>query len=90
MLSVTMWPTESKRKHFEGAAKMSPGVHQKAVDNNSQKFYIFYDCFTTLIKKCMKNKNVKSRCLQWFRTMININKDYFKMMPNFGTLTTKG
>lgn len=69
---------------------MQPGVHRKEVENNSQKFYMFYDSFQTLIKKLLKNKSIKDKVLQWFRTLINLNTDYFKMMPNFGTLSTKG
>lgn len=90
MLSITIWPTENRKINFEGVARMSPGAHQKAVENNSEKFYAFYNSFQAMLKKLLKNKNTKDKTLQWFRTLINLNTDYFKMMPSFGKLSSKG
>jgi hypothetical protein len=75
--------------HFEGIARMRTGSHKKQVENLSEKFYYFYDGFVTLMKKLLKNKAAKAKALEWFRQLINLNTDYFKMMPNPMTLTSK-
>jgi hypothetical protein len=90
MLSVTVWPTENQNMQFQGLSKTSPGGHQKMKDNVSQKFYAFYDSFVTMMKKMLKNKAVKDKVLQWFRTLINLNTEYFKMMPQMVKLSSKG
>jgi len=90
MLSVTIWPTDNPGHHFPGAATMSPGVHTKSIENMSKKFQDFYECFQGLLKKLLKNKDVKDRVLDWFRKLVNLNTDYFKMMPNTMILSSKG
>lgn len=89
MLSVTVWPTENRNNFFGGAARMSPGAHIKAVETMSEKFYSFYEGFVTFMKKLLKNKATKNKVLEWFRLLINLNTDYFKMMPQFANLTPK-
>lgn len=89
MLSVTVWPTENKNNYFSNAAKMSSGAHIKAVETMSEKFYSFYEGFVTFMKKLLKNKTAKEKTLQWFRLLINLNTDYFKMMPQLANLTSK-
>lgn len=89
MLSVTVWPTENRNMNFTGISRMSPGAHQKQIETMSEKFYIFYDGFVAFMKKLLKNKATKQKALNWFRLLINLNTDYFKMMPQFATLTSK-
>lgn len=90
MLSITVWPTENPECYFQGLAKSSQGAHKKMVDNLSNQFYGFYDNLQNFIKKLLKNKNIKDRVMMWFRSLINFNVEYFKMMPKFAILSSKG
>lgn len=89
MLSITVWPMDNQNMYFEGIARMRPGGHKKQVETLSEKFYAFYNGFVAFMKKLLKNKAAKQKALEWFRQLINLNTDYFKMMPNPATLTSQ-
>ena len=90
MLSITIWPSENLKKNFEGLTRMSQSAYRKSVENMSEKFYAFYNGFVLFMKKLLKNKNTKEKVLNWFRLLVNLNTDYFKMMPQMATLSSKG
>ena len=90
MLSVTVWPADNPGPFFPGLLRSRKGTHKKMVDNVSDQFYKFYDNLQNFIKKLLKNKDTKERVMIWFRTLINLNKEYFKMRPKHQALSSKG
>ena len=91
MFSVTVWPTENPQAFYDYFISIiDPNKRKNIVNTISDQFNSFYTTFYSFIKDLLKNKETKDNTIMWFRTLINLNKDYFKMKPNYDTLSSKG
>jgi hypothetical protein len=58
---------------------MRPEHHQKYMDQLAVKFFNLHTSVSDIIKKLMKNSNVKERVLQWLRLAVSLNLEKQKM-----------